>query len=252
MLLVGALASIAISAGATAAGAVTAYVTTSLNLRAGPGTNYPAVARMRAGDRVEVYGCLSGWTWCDINWRGYRGWAAGRYLLVAYQNRRAPVYRYGRFLGIPFVSFNVSFYWGQHYRAFPFFAQMRRFGAVDNYRPNNPPRVVNPPPRGPGQDNQPPRAGNQPPRGPGQDNQPPQAGNQPPRGPGQDNQPPQAGYQPPRGAGQDNQPSQVFNPRRDPDQNTAQGPQVTNPGSVVPGNQGCPAGMHRERGRCVR
>ena len=112
---------------AGAAEAAPGYATANVNLRAGPGTQYPIVAVMRAGDRVEIHGCTSGWTWCDIDWRGYRGWAAGRYLQVLYQQRRRPVTRYGRYLGIPFLSFSIEPYWNNHYRTRPFYNERPKF-----------------------------------------------------------------------------------------------------------------------------
>src|SRR5438067_4720779 len=149
LLSLAALTALGVTAGAAAANAVPGYVTASLNLRAGPGTNYPAVAVMRAGDPVQIYGCLPGWTWCDIDWRGFRGWAAGRYLQVIYLSRRAPVFLYGRNLGVPFISFNITIYWNQHYRDRQFYRQLPEFGG--NLGPgvtvrNNPPP---PPPPGP-------------------------------------------------------------------------------------------------------
>ncbi len=136
----GLLAASTLGAGsATAAPVNNAYVTTSLHLRAGPGTYYPVVTTMRAGDRVSIYGCLSGWTWCDIGWHGYRGWAAGRYLQVAYHDRRRPVYSYGPYLGLPFLSFSIGPYWNEHYRHRRFYGDRSRYD--HHHRGNN-----NPPP----------------------------------------------------------------------------------------------------------
>ena len=136
----GLLAASTLGAGsATAAPVNNAYVTTSLHLRAGPGTYYPVVTTMRAGDRVSIYGCLSGWTWCDIGWHGYRGWAAGRYLQVAYHDRRRPVYSYGPYLGLPFLSFSIGPYWNEHYRHRRFYGERSRYD--HHHRGNN-----NPPP----------------------------------------------------------------------------------------------------------
>ena len=186
MLLLGALASLGVGAGASAASAASGYVTASLNLRAGPGTYYPAVTVMHAGDRVEIYGCLPGWTWCDINWHGFRGWAAGRYLQVIYLSRPQPVYLYGS-IGVPFISFNINIYWTQHYRNRTFYNQLPRFGGgkpgpTVTFKPPSPtPKGPPGPPRGynnppptttyviPGNNPRGPTAGNGPggPKGPG-------------------------------------------------------------------------------------
>jgi len=222
MLLLGALASIGVGAGASAASAASGYVTASLNLRAGPGTYYPAVTVMHAGDRVEIYGCLPGWTWCDINWHGFRGWAAGRYLQVIYLSRPRPVYLYGRSIGVPFISFNINIYWTQHYRNRTFYTQLPRFGGKPG-----PTVTFNPPPK-------------QPPAPPRRLNNPPPTttyvipGNNPRRGPTVGN-----------GSGGPN----VFVPGNNPQG----GPTVRNsPGGPNPGNQGCPPGYHRDKGMCVK
>jgi len=143
LLALGVLAAAALSA-APAAAADHGYVTANLNLRAGPGTDYPVVATMQAGSGVTIYGCLSGWTWCDIDWRGNRGWAAGSYLQVMYRDRRQPITSYGSYIGLPFVTFSVGSYWGDHYRHRRFYDQLPRWnghrphGSYDGPRHNKP------------------------------------------------------------------------------------------------------------------
>jgi uncharacterized protein YraI len=122
----GVLAATTLGAGAAMA-ATPAYVTISLNLRAGPGTDYPVVATMAAGSGVTIYGCLSGWSWCDIGWDGYRGWAAGSYLQVLYQQRRYPIYSYGYRVRVPFITFNIGTYWDRHYHHRRFYRDMSRY-----------------------------------------------------------------------------------------------------------------------------
>lgn len=134
MLALGVLAAAALGAGPAAA-ADHGYVTANLNLRAGPGGNYPVVATMQAGSGVTIYGCLSGWTWCDVDWRGYRGWAAGSYLQVVYRNRRGPITSYGTYIGLPFIAFSVDSYWRDHYRHRRFYDQLPRW---TGHRPHGP------------------------------------------------------------------------------------------------------------------
>ena len=112
---------------AGAAEAAPGYATANVNLRAGPGTQYPIVAVLHAGDPVEINGCISSWTWCDVEWRGYRGWAAGSSLQVLYQQRRGPITLYGRYLGIPFLGFSIESYWNNHYRSRPFYNKLPNF-----------------------------------------------------------------------------------------------------------------------------
>lgn len=63
---------------AGAARALPVETTTDLNLRAGPGVAYPALATMPAGEIVHMDVCVRGW--CRVFYRGYPGWASGRHL----------------------------------------------------------------------------------------------------------------------------------------------------------------------------
>ena len=118
---------LAASVAANAFDSASGYVTTGLNLRAGPGTGYPAVAVMAAGDAVLVYGCTTGYGWCDIGWSGNRGWASGQYLQMDYQGSRAPIMTEGTVIGIPFVLFSIDTYWQQYYPSRPFYRDRDRY-----------------------------------------------------------------------------------------------------------------------------
>ena len=49
------------------------FASTSVNLRAGPGTGYPVIAVIPGGARVNIVGCLSNYAWCDVAWGRNRG-----------------------------------------------------------------------------------------------------------------------------------------------------------------------------------
>lgn len=72
--LAGAMASI------SGAFAYEAFATTALNVRTGPGTNYPVVAALSANQVVQVGQCNSANTWCQVTAANIRGWASARYL----------------------------------------------------------------------------------------------------------------------------------------------------------------------------
>jgi len=42
-----------------------AYPITNVNLRAGPGTEYPIILTVPADAPVTILGCLPDYTWCD-------------------------------------------------------------------------------------------------------------------------------------------------------------------------------------------
>jgi uncharacterized protein YraI len=93
-----------------------AVVNTLANVRAGPAADYPVVAQAAAGMPVTVYGCLSGYTWCDIGLPGTRGWIYAGLLSYPYQGNPVPVLNYGTMIGLPIVTFSIGSYWGSHYR----------------------------------------------------------------------------------------------------------------------------------------
>ena len=134
------------------------YVNTNVNLRAGPSTGYPVVAVLQAGTPLEIFGCLDEYTWCDVNWRGYRGWVASRYLDYDYRGRRVVVEEYAPRIGVPVIGFQFNDYWGRYYRGRSWYSNNDRWGPP-------PPRRGGwnggPPPGGPGW------GGGPPPGGPG-------------------------------------------------------------------------------------
>src|SRR5690606_2497525 len=91
--------------------AANGYATGNVNLRAGPSTDYPVVVTIAAGAPVNIYGCLSGYSWCDVGYAGTRGWVSASYLQASYQSRRVAVPTYATRIGVPVISFSVNNYW---------------------------------------------------------------------------------------------------------------------------------------------
>lgn len=65
---------------APAALAANAIVTTNLNVRAGPGTNYPVLGAIPNGAPIDVVGCTTGYNWCQVDYGGRLGWASANYI----------------------------------------------------------------------------------------------------------------------------------------------------------------------------
>ena len=107
--------------------AAAGYVTADVNLRAGPSTGYPVVVTLPAGDDVEIFGCLSGYSWCDIDWNGYRGWVSSLYLESIYEDRRVEII----YAAPPIISFTFYDYWDTYYRGRPFYRYRDRY--YDDY-----------------------------------------------------------------------------------------------------------------------
>lgn len=108
---------LALSGGIAAAAPAT--VSTDLNLRAGPGTQYGVVALLPVGSTVDTGGCGNGW--CQVNFGGYSGYVSARYLDVggAVYAEPAPVYVDQPYYGSPYYGSNGIYgrgYYGGRYR----------------------------------------------------------------------------------------------------------------------------------------
>ena len=68
------------------------YTTAWVNQRSGPGTNYAVRTVIPAGSPVTVFSCTGRNTWCDVDWRGRRGWVSGRYLAFGSYYAPPPTY----------------------------------------------------------------------------------------------------------------------------------------------------------------
>lgn len=100
----------------TAMAEALAFTTTDLNIRTGPAATYQRFGTIRAGDRVTVHGCLSGYNWCDVSWAGERGWVSGSYLAYAGERHaRRPIPSIGLSIGLPVISFTPEVYHRRYY-----------------------------------------------------------------------------------------------------------------------------------------
>ncbi|MDQ0305145.1 SH3 domain-containing protein [Ancylobacter polymorphus] len=123
-------AALTVAAISAASAATTSVAVTNVNLRAGPSTVYPAVTVVPAGAAITTFGCVAGYSWCDIGFGPYRGWVAADYIQVVY--RGAPVVLTAPVapaLGITVVTFNRA-YWDRYYVAYPWYG---RWGGYPPY-----------------------------------------------------------------------------------------------------------------------
>ncbi len=72
------LAAVATFGLTAAASAYDATVTTTLNMRAGPGTAYSVLDTIPAGVLIDAGQCSG--SWCRVVFDGRQGWVSGRYL----------------------------------------------------------------------------------------------------------------------------------------------------------------------------
>lgn len=90
-----------------AAAEVAAVATTDLNVRTGPGPEYPVTAMIGVNQPATVLGCLEASRWCEIAiGGGATGWAYSDYLIADVDGTRAVVYESREAIGVPVVTYD--------------------------------------------------------------------------------------------------------------------------------------------------
>lgn len=92
-----------------------------VQMHAGPGGDFPTVMRLAPNLKVTIHGCVQAWAWCDVEWRGNRGWIPSTALDYRMDRNLLPVSNYGPRVGIPQLEFNLPKYWETHYRQRPWY-----------------------------------------------------------------------------------------------------------------------------------
>ena len=103
------------------------YPVTNVNLRAGPGTDYPVIVTVPARAPISILGCLADYAWCDTIFEGNRGWMRSIYLSGYYQGYYYSLRDYAPRLGYGMVSFDINGYWNSNYRDRPFYGERARW-----------------------------------------------------------------------------------------------------------------------------
>lgn len=89
------LAAMAVSlglSGAAFAQSTSAKASTDLNVRSGPGIQYPIVGVLGRGADVSVLGCIDGLNWCEVATPNGSGWSYSDYLMVGLGDQVVPLY----------------------------------------------------------------------------------------------------------------------------------------------------------------
>jgi uncharacterized protein YraI len=116
-----------------------AYTSRPANVRAGPARDFPLIARLAPGTPIDVYGCLEGYTWCDIGFGAGRGWLSTRSMQTSYGGGYVPFYSYAPSIGLPIIGFSLFNYWDRWYRDRPFYRERPRWEA--RWRDYDRPRI---------------------------------------------------------------------------------------------------------------
>ncbi len=77
----------AVAVPATASAAIIASAVTPLNVRSGPGPQYPVVGAIPDRGHATITGCIQGSLWCQVSFNGRQGWAYSRYLTATLSGR---------------------------------------------------------------------------------------------------------------------------------------------------------------------
>jgi uncharacterized protein YraI len=115
-------------ASAAVAAAKPAYVLTTVNLRAAPGTTNTVVAKIPGGSLVDASGCTNGW--CAVSWQDKRGFTIQSALdLSGRVPRRGPPPGYAVEDGPVYYEDGPPppppYYYGPYYR--PYWGWHRRY-----------------------------------------------------------------------------------------------------------------------------
>lgn len=77
---------------------------TDLNVRAGPGPQYPVIGTLAAGQSATLNGCIEGSKWCTIAGAGGKGWIYSDYVTGDFSGSRVIVTRRPADAGIAVVA----------------------------------------------------------------------------------------------------------------------------------------------------
>lgn len=123
------VAAIVMAFTSTTSAETVAVATANVNLRAGPSTSYPVVTVVPAGSRIVTFGCVSGYSWCDVAYGSSRGWISANYVQVVYNGSTviltpavAPA------VGVTVVTYNRA-YWDTYYTAYPWYRSWASYPA---------------------------------------------------------------------------------------------------------------------------
>lgn len=112
-----------------AAAAETAFTVRSVDVFAGPSSEYPPISQLPPSYRVDIVGCLADWSWCDVTFAGDRGWIYAGDLVVPFQGSRVAIIEYGPRIHLRIVSFSLIAYWDAHYRTKTFYRERTQWAA---------------------------------------------------------------------------------------------------------------------------
>jgi uncharacterized protein YraI len=102
----------AITAAMTLPGAVSAATlasaTTDLNVRSGPGPQYPVIGYIRSNQQATIEGCIQGSLWCRVDISGRQGWAYSKYMTARIGGRTVAIAQQPAAVGVPTITYEAA------------------------------------------------------------------------------------------------------------------------------------------------
>lgn len=88
--------------------AMLATALTDLNIRSGPGPEYPVIGLIQTQEQVSMIGCIEGSLWCQITHKGKEGWAYSQYLATQSAGNRVIISERRQEVGVPNVTYRTT------------------------------------------------------------------------------------------------------------------------------------------------
>jgi uncharacterized protein YraI len=78
------------------------------NVRGGPGMSFPVTTRVPGGTSVEVTGCVTDFSWCDVIIEdvegSLRGWISSTRLEFSHAGQLVPLWSFHTFFNVPIID----------------------------------------------------------------------------------------------------------------------------------------------------
>lgn len=91
-----------------AAAQVSAQATADLNVRSGPGPEYPVVGVIMSSESATIDGCIENSKWCQVSASGVEGWAYSDYLMAEFDSQPSVVLTERPAEAIPSVTYETT------------------------------------------------------------------------------------------------------------------------------------------------
>ena len=111
---------------------VTGATTEGTQMYAGPNAEYPQVMHLAAGLQVAIHGCVAGQAWCDVSWRGKRGWVTAAALEYSEKGESVALTEVAPSV-IPTATFELGRYWDANYKTRLWYSDRAKWQGLEGH-----------------------------------------------------------------------------------------------------------------------